>query len=114
MLKWMERMYQIALSFCVIVWNGFCFSLLQTCTDKLAQNPNADDLSWNVWFFFLAQLLHGGKKFRLFRFVTQNILLFYMLEFQVLNRSVFIFVIFFFVNGSRSSPIVYFRRHVYR
>ncbi|XP_031617011.1 solute carrier organic anion transporter family member 4A1 isoform X2 [Contarinia nasturtii] len=46
-----------------------------TCTDKLI-NAN-DDLSWNVWFFFLAQLLHGAGAAPLFTlgvtFIDENV-----------------------------------------
>lgn len=30
------------------------------------KNSSAEDLSWNVWFFFIAQLLHGAGAAPLF------------------------------------------------
>lgn len=52
-------------------------SFLQTCTDKLLNNGNDEDLSWNVWFFFLAQLLHGAGAAPLFTlgvtFIDENV-----------------------------------------
>lgn len=38
---------------------------------------SGDDLSWNVWFFFLAQLLHGAGAAPLFTlgvtFIDENV-----------------------------------------
>jgi solute carrier organic anion transporter family, member 4A len=36
---------------------------MSDCSSGGSQNGGMEDLSWNVWFFFVAQLLHGiGKR----------------------------------------------------
>jgi solute carrier organic anion transporter family, member 4A len=43
-------------------------------TDPSQQNGNGfEDLSWNVWFFFVAQLLHGIGKFRIFPYNVKKL-----------------------------------------
>lgn len=43
--------------------NNVCGTLknatLTGCSSDEIQNSGMEDLSWNVWFFFVAQLLHG-------------------------------------------------------
>lgn len=40
--------------------NNVCgVSTNETMSDCSDQKRGTEDLSWNVWFFFVAQLLHG-------------------------------------------------------
>lgn len=50
----------------------------QTCSDSSTGTiSSADDLSWNVWLFFVAQLLHGAGAAPLFTlgvtFIDENV-----------------------------------------
>lgn len=50
----------------------------QTCSNSsTGAITSADDLSWNVWFFFVAQLLHGAGAAPLFTlgvtFIDENV-----------------------------------------
>jgi isopentenyldiphosphate isomerase len=43
-----------------IIENNVCnIAQNETQTDCSGDNDKIEDLSWNVWFFFIAQLLHG-------------------------------------------------------
>lgn len=73
----MNSLFEITKDMNLIVCIDFSSHLQTQCTEASTNSGNGEDLSWNVWFFFAAQLLQGAGAAPLFTlgvtFIDENV-----------------------------------------